>query len=656
MPTWKSDSYEGRYLQLTITESVNAITNQSTLNWTLQSIGGSVSYYTVDATTVKINGAQVYYKARTSWDSKVFPAAKGSVSGSTTVTHNSDGSKSITVEFSTRVYVYGPKDYGGTMKLTNIDRSAPTVSITTSGITASGVTVKATSSTKCDRWDYSTNSGSSWTNFSTANGTSQTRTISGLTPNTSYGIRVRARKTSNQVYGSSGTRTIKTLGGSVISSVNTLTVDEETASLVMSVTVYNTSYTHTLVIKNGSATVLTITDLNLTNGSNTITLTASQRSTILVAMASVKSFSATYELTTKSGSTQIGTVSTKTATIQTTAANSSPTFTGFTYQDINSSATEVTGDNQVLIQSISSLQIVANAATAKNGATISSYSVVAGNSTASSVSTTITIGKINNSGTVPVVVTAIDSRGYTTSVTVNITVLAYEGISINSCSMRRINEVEDTTQAAISGKITPVTVSGTNKNSLTYLRYRYRKTSESAYSPYVNITSSCTEDDNNFKFSADEFISIDADYSYYVEFKVDDKLTYDTVVITIPQGTPLLSFRRKKVGVNKREPAAALDVSGEIKMNGYNVFGIVANLGNTEDFNDFTEPGIYTQAISENASTERHYPVRVAGFLEVMANSNGYILQRYTAYNCTGMYIRYRYNDTWNNWKTIMLS
>ena len=656
MPTWKSDSYDGRYLQLTITESVNAITNQSTLNWTLQSIGGNVNYYTIDATTVKINGVQVYYKARTSWDSKVFPAAKGSASGSTTVTHNSDGSKSITVEFSTRVYAYGSQDYGGTMTLTKIDRSAPTVSITTSGITASGVTVKATSSTNCDRWDYSTDGGGSWTNFSSTNGTSQTRTISGLTPNTSYGIRVRARKTSNQVYGSSGTMTIKTLGGSVISSVNTLTADAATASLVMSVTVYNTSYTHTLVIKKGSTTVLTISNLSLKNGSNTITLTASQRSTILAAMASVKSFSATYELTTKSGSTQIGTVSTKTATIQTTAANSSPTFTGFTYQDTNTTAAAVTGNNQILIQGISSLRVVATAATAKNGATISSYSVVAGSATASSVSTTITVGKINNSGTVPVVVTAIDSRGYTTSVTVNITVLAYEGISIKSYSVRRINEAENTTQAAISGKITPVTVSGTNKNSLTYLRYRYRKTSESSYSSYVNITSSCTYDNNNFNFASDEFISLDADYSYYVEFRVDDKLTYDTIVIKIPQGTPLLSFRRKKVGVNKREPAAALDVSGEIKMNGYNVLGVVASLGNTEELNSLTEPGIYTQATSANASTERHYPANIGGFLEVVANSSGYILQRYTAYNCSGMYIRYRYNNAWYAWKTITLS
>lgn len=104
MATFKSNSYEGRYLQLTITESVNVKANTSTLTWTLQCLGGSVNYYSTAPTTVTINGTVVYSKGATSWDSKVFPAAKGSTSGTITVAHGSDGKKSITVGFSTRVY------------------------------------------------------------------------------------------------------------------------------------------------------------------------------------------------------------------------------------------------------------------------------------------------------------------------------------------------------------------------------------------------------------------------------------------------------------------------------------------------------------------------------------------------------------------------
>ena len=80
-----------RHMQLSISESVDAVSNTSTLYWTLSSIGGTSTYYTIDATTVTINGTNVYYKARTAWDDRVFPAAKGSVSGSISVPHNSDG-------------------------------------------------------------------------------------------------------------------------------------------------------------------------------------------------------------------------------------------------------------------------------------------------------------------------------------------------------------------------------------------------------------------------------------------------------------------------------------------------------------------------------------------------------------------------------------
>ena len=656
MATFTSNSYEGRYLQLTITESVNVAANTSTLTWTLQSVGGSVNYYSIAETTVTINGTTVYNKGATAWDTKVFPAAKGSTSGTITVAHGSDGKKSISVGFSTRVYYSSAQEYGGSMTLANIDRAAPTVSLTTSSITASGVTIKATASTTCDRFDYSTNGGSSWTNFSTTSGTTASKTITGLTPNTTYSIKVRARKKTNHVYGTSAAASVKTLGGSVISSVSTFTADNATAKITMSVTVYNTSYKHTLVIKNGSTTVLTISSLSLTNGSNTITLTASQRSTVLAAMSGVKSFSGTFTLTTYSGSTQIGTASSKAATVQTTSANSAPTFTAFTYVDSNTTAVGVTGNNQILIQNISTLKLTLTAATAKNGATISSYSVVAGSKTASSTSTTITVGALSDKGTVPVVVTAIDSRGYTTAVTVNITVLEYEGINITDYSMRRVNEVEDATQVAISGDIAPVKINSVNKNGLRYLYYRYKKTSDDTYGSYTNITSSTEYDDNGFSFESDEWISLDADYSYYVQFLVTDKLTSDTVTITVPQGTPLLALRRKKVGINKREPAAALDVAGSVMMNGFNVLGLVATLGNTEDLNNLTSGGIYTQAANANASTDKHYPAAIAGFLEVIVSPSGYIMQRYTAYNNSAVYVRTRYNNTWYAWKSVTLS
>jgi len=648
MAVFTSKSYEGRYLQLTITESVNFAANTSTLTWVLQSLGGSVNYYTTGPTTVTINGTQVYYKARTAWSTSQFPAAKGSTSGTITVAHDSNGSKSISVGFSTAIYTSTVTEHGGTMALSNIDRAAPSVSVNVSNITANSIKITVSSSATANKWWYSLNGGSSWVEFNSSSGASKETTVTGLSPNTSYTVQACARKSYNGVDGYSGKTTIKTLGGSVLSSVSVLTADNATAKITLSATVYDTSYKHKLVLKDGGTTVLTLTELSLSNGSNTITLTAAQRSSILADMAAKKSFTGTFELSTFSGSSQIGSTSTKTATVQTTAANSAPTFSGFTYKDTNTTAAGVTGNNQILIQSVSTLQVIASAATAKNGATISSYSVSAGGSTASSTTVTLNVGKIYTSGTVPIIVTAIDSRGYTSSATVNITVIAYESIDITTAIMRRVNEVEDVTQVTLEGEITPVKVNNVNKNTLRKLYYQYKRTDASSYSSLTDITSFATFTDNGFTFTSDEWLSLDANYSWYVRFYVYDNLTGDTVTITVSQGTPLISFRRKKVGINKREPAQALDVDGNIAANGVIVLGYVGHVEG--DFNNYKNGGIFFAPTTSGISNA---PPGGAGYLEVLSTTDGFnLIQRYTATaeGCK-VYIRsFILNTNWTPW------
>lgn len=648
MAVFTSKSYEGRYLRLTITESVNVVENTSTLTWVLQSLGGSVNYYTTGPTTVTINGTQVYYKARTAWSTSQFPAAKGSTSGTITVAHDSNGSKSISVGFSTAIYTSTVTEHGGTMALSNIDRAAPSVSVNVSSITANSIKITVSSSATANKWWYSLNGGSSWVAFNSSSGASKETTVTGLSPNTSYTVQACARKSYNGVDGYSGKTTVKTLGGSVLSSVSTLTADNATAKIMLSATVYDTSYKHKLVLKDGSTTVLTLTGLSLSNGSNTITLTAAQRSSILADMAAKKSFTCTFELSTFSGSSQIGSTSTKTATVQTTAANSAPTFSGFTYKDTNTTAAGVTGNNQILIQSVSTLQVIASAATAKNGATISSYSVSAGGSTASSTTVTLNVGKIYTSGTVPIIVTAIDSRGYTSSATVNITVIAYKSIDITTAIMRRVNEIEDVTQVTLEGDITPVKVNNVNKNTLRKLYYQYKRTDASAYSSLTDITSFATFNDSGFTFTSDEWLSLDANYSWYVRFYVYDNLTGDTATITVSQGTPLISFRRKKVGINKREPTQALDVDGNIAANGVIVLGYAGHVEG--DFNNYKNGGIFFAPTTSGISNA---PPGGAGYLEVLSTTDGFnLIQRYTA-TAAGckVYIRsFILNTNWTPW------
>lgn len=574
MATFTSDSYEGRYLQLTITESVNVAANTSTLTWTLTSAGGSAVYYTVDATTVTINGTTVYSKARTSWEDRVFPAAKGSVSGTITVSHNSDGTKSVAVGFSTRVYIYGPLEYGGTMTLTNIDRTAPTVSCSVSGITASGFKITANSSATADIWQYSLNGGSSWTQFSTTAGTTASITLSSLSANTSYSVRTRARKKSNQVYGTSGTVSAKTLGGAILNSCNAVTADAATVSLTLNATVYNASYSNYVTIKNGSTVYLSFAARTWSTGTanRTITLSQTERADLLDAMASLKSFTATIELVTKDGSTQVGNTSTCTCTIQTTAENSAPTMTAFTFMDSRSATSTVTGNDQLFIQTYSYLYVTPGTATAKNGASIVKYAATCNGKTVSNTTgAALNLSGIEKSGTLDVVVTATDSRGYTVSNTQQITVIPYAKPRVSEISLRRTNDIEAEMQLIFKGSISPITVSGTQKNSLKYVQYRYKLTSESSYGSYTSILSSVTQNGTSFSFSNLELCSLDANSSYDFHVYIRDQLnTLSSVSLyfTVPQGTPLIALRKQKVGINTPNPEAALHVVGDAKIEG----------------------------------------------------------------------------------------
>jgi hypothetical protein len=119
-----SGSYQGRYLKLSCTQTKDIANNKSTINWTLTSAGGESNYYTTGPTKVYINGTEVYSKGRTDWSAKTFPAAKGSVSGSLTVSHNNDGNKSISVSFSTAIYTATVSTYSGTWALDSNPRQA----------------------------------------------------------------------------------------------------------------------------------------------------------------------------------------------------------------------------------------------------------------------------------------------------------------------------------------------------------------------------------------------------------------------------------------------------------------------------------------------------------------------------------------------------
>lgn len=599
MATWRSDAYDGRYLELSISESVDIISNTSTLYWTLTSAGGSSAYYTIAETTVTINGEQVYYKARTDYTARTFPAAKGSTSGSVTVAHDSDGSKSISVGFSTRVYVWQPVEYGGTLQLENIDRSAPSVSFSVSNINANSFKISASSSVTADKWGYSLDGGTTWTEVG-YEGTYKEFNVTGLDPNATYSVQVKARKKTNNVYGYSGKASYSTLGRTTINSVSPIAVDTDTVVVAMNATVYDSSFYHKLEIREARlfkpTTYLTTSAFKFQSAGvadRTITLTASQRNKLLTAMSSVKSLKVRLVLTTYTTSdctTKVGNPNVKECTLTTSEAVSKPDFADFSYVDSRGLVGKITGntaDNTILIQSYSSLTVNAVAGTAKNGASVKSYSVSIGTASKTSSSTSIPVGAVGSCGdSMPLTVTCIDSRGYATSVTKYVKVLKYEKPKLFSVTLRRKDEIEDIIQLAFRGSFSSLKPDGsTERNSIKFAGFYYKKTTDDAWSEWCSIKNDVTTTGTSFSFSTEQLmksasvaLSLDTELSYNFHLLVRDQLdayaSYDDYFI-IPQGKPIVSLRKRnstydfaRVGINNQNPTKALDVNGDVVASG----------------------------------------------------------------------------------------
>lgn len=564
----------GLYCTWSATQSVTGNYSDVTLNVYLK-------YYTLNVgsrsdSTVSINGVSETYTAPAISDSSADYDLTLLKTYTVRVNHNSNGTKT---GVALSAYWRFSGTYSGTsitsitasttIDLDAIDRTAPTVTCSISNITANSFKISATSSATADLWDYSLDDGISATPFSTTAGTSASTTVTGLSPNTTYYVRVAARKKSNQVYGETSTVTVKTLGGAIINSCPTITADATTVTFKPNVTVYDASYSYYLSICNGSTEYVALSARTWSKGTadRTITLSQTERADLLDAMASIKSFTATIKVVTKNGTTQIGSTSSCTCTVQTTAANSGPTMTAFTFKDNRSATAAITGNDQLFIQTYSYLYVTPGVATAKNGASIVKYAATCNGVTYSNTTgAALNLYGVAKSGTVDVVVTATDSRGYTVSSTQQITVIPYAKPKVSEISLRRTNDIEAEMQLTFNGSISPITVSGTQKNSLLYVQYRYKLTSATSYGSYTSILSSVTQNGTSFSFSNLELCSLDANSSYDFHIYIRDQLNTLSALslyFTVPQGTPLVALRKKKVGINTPTPDSALHVVGD---------------------------------------------------------------------------------------------
>lgn len=241
-----SGSSNGYTLTLSVTQSSQSIaTNTSTLSWTLTFSCGSYYYQnsnTVDGFSASINGTSVYSANKVIW----FSGSRTSVtiaSGSTTVSHNADGSKAVSLSCSywpgkTASYYPAYMNGSGSMTLTTIPRASSfgTISGSTLGSSMT-INISRNSSGFTHHLWYSMGS-VTWTQIGTGIGTSVSFTpplsLCSQIPNATSGtlrFMLRTYNGSNLV-GSDVFKDITvSVPSSVVPTVSSVSVSEATSGL-----------------------------------------------------------------------------------------------------------------------------------------------------------------------------------------------------------------------------------------------------------------------------------------------------------------------------------------------------------------------------------------------------------------------------------------
>jgi orf22 len=268
---------------------------------------------------------------------------------------------------------------------------------------------------------------------------------------------------------------------------------------------------------------------------------------------------------TYSGSTKTGTQSTTfTASVP---ANVKPTFTGVSLSDLNGAAQNLIPNGNTFIQVISNIKVAFNGAVGSYGSSITGYYAEIVGKNQSTSSNGGSLGIMNYHGTIKIRASVSDSRGrWSDTKEVSVTVLEYFAPAL-SFSIARTGSTSSTLTATRNAKIAPLTVAGSQKNSMT-LTFKVARLGTTNFQVDTGpATGSWTSISNLVNSQANLAGNYLANQSWVVIGTLEDKFTRSDFMVNVATESVVLSYDRSGVGVNKIRERGALDVKGDIYAN-----------------------------------------------------------------------------------------
>lgn len=527
---------------LTVTENSTSVANNTSTvsfsfaispiqtSWNWEQWGANITY------TVTVNGTQ-YTGSIANYDGYSSVTLK---SGSLTVGHNDNGSKSISYSFSVsdtsgQSYTCGNASASGSMALTTIQRYLSISTFDITNITETSIVVKWTTSDPRSGTYYSLDNGATWIGSATygeslgSDNKSGTFNILDLNANTTYKLKIKIKRTDSGLWTESNEKSFTTYDYPKPTSINDFAIGDGA-----SVQIYNPlgrTYTLDLISNKNGAVIGTYTGAY---SDSPINAEFKTDDAISKQYASIpNSASGTYYARVTYGSS-VKTLGTGTYSVR---GNETPTLGNFSYLDNNSTTVALTGNNQHIVQNYSSLVAQVGKASANKGAGgIAKYVVECNGKTAESTSEgNLTIGAVNSNRNVDLKLTVTDTRGLSASKTITVTMLAHSTPNA-TVTLERLNNYEDETYLTVDASISSVN----GKNTST-IKYRY-KVSGGTYGSYATIP-----DGQEYVFT------LDKNNAYIFEIVLTDALGASfTKEYVLNKGMfPLfIDTRKNSVGIN----------------------------------------------------------------------------------------------------------
>lgn len=244
-----------------------------------------------------------------------------------------------------------------------------------------------------------------------------------------------------------------------------------------------------------------------------------------------------------------------------TVVDASPTITGASYKDTNSTTTAITTSDQQIIQELSTVSFEFSTLSAFKYATLTGIEITVNSVTVSDtlsgstiLNKVIAFGGVNSSNDVTAEIKLTDSRGNVTTQSLNLTILAWSlPTAIITC--QRQSNYYSATDLTVDAMYSSLD----NLNTI-LIQYQYKELPSGSWSALATLQDNVTET-----------ITLANTSQWSVKVIVTDRIGSTTYNLTVDRGIPIIFFDRllRAVGLNKfPTQSGALDSDGDILTEG----------------------------------------------------------------------------------------